>query len=254
MRQCPRPGTRYARPPNGLPRRARRPYPFLSAVPMDHASRTESTPRILRIFRITGLGKAFTICPSIADAVTADPHWRKTAESQAGSVREWCRSYACSSRSSTGVINPRIPAKHAVIQPSGVAHRQAAAQRDRSDLAFLCSAVLEVNIGTCRDEGTTRRRREPEPAFCARRLLPEWRRLTETESTGKGSVAGRRLANPLTPCDGRGVFFVAVSREGGMPRRALRGWRTGKGHACLGVRMTIGSARGVPCWNRPQAG
>jgi len=50
-----------------------------------------STPRILRIFQITGLTKALAVWPSAADAVTADPHWHKTAESQAGSVHEWCR-------------------------------------------------------------------------------------------------------------------------------------------------------------------
>ena len=41
-----------------------------------------STPRILRVFQITGLTKAFAVWPSVADAITADPHWRKTAESQ----------------------------------------------------------------------------------------------------------------------------------------------------------------------------
>ena len=50
-----------------------------------------TTPRILRIFQVTGLTKAFAVWSSVTDAVTADPHWRKTAESQAGSVHEWCR-------------------------------------------------------------------------------------------------------------------------------------------------------------------
>ena len=50
-----------------------------------------TTPRLLRIFQITGLTKALAVWPSAADAVTADPHWHKTAESQAGSVHEWCR-------------------------------------------------------------------------------------------------------------------------------------------------------------------
>jgi len=52
-----------------------------------------TTPRILRIFQITGLTKAFPAWPSVTDAITADPHWRKTAESQAGSTREWCRQH-----------------------------------------------------------------------------------------------------------------------------------------------------------------
>ena len=52
-----------------------------------------TTPRILRIFQITGLTKAFATWRSVADAITADPHWRKTAETQAGSAREWCRQH-----------------------------------------------------------------------------------------------------------------------------------------------------------------
>lgn len=40
-------------------------------------------PRILRIFQITGLTKEFASWPSVTDAITADPHWHKTAESQA---------------------------------------------------------------------------------------------------------------------------------------------------------------------------
>src|ERR1700733_15539955 len=52
-----------------------------------------TTPRILRIFQITGLTKAFAVWASVTDAVTADPHWRKTAETQAGSAREWCRQH-----------------------------------------------------------------------------------------------------------------------------------------------------------------
>jgi anti-sigma B factor antagonist len=53
------------------------------------------TPRILRI-QITGLTKALAAWPSVTDAMTADPHWRKTAETQAGSVREWCRQHGLS--------------------------------------------------------------------------------------------------------------------------------------------------------------
>jgi anti-sigma B factor antagonist len=54
------------------------------------------TPRILRVFQITGLTKAFAAWPSVTDAITADPHWRKTAESQAGSVDKWCRQHGLS--------------------------------------------------------------------------------------------------------------------------------------------------------------
>ena len=55
-----------------------------------------TTPRLLRIFQITGLTKAFAAWPSVADAITADPHWHKTAETQAGSVHEWCRQHGLS--------------------------------------------------------------------------------------------------------------------------------------------------------------
>jgi anti-sigma B factor antagonist len=48
-------------------------------------------PRILRVFQITGLTKAFAVWPSVTEAISADPHWQKTVETQAGSVDEWCR-------------------------------------------------------------------------------------------------------------------------------------------------------------------
>jgi anti-sigma B factor antagonist len=51
------------------------------------------TPRILRIFEITGLTKALAIQRSAADAITADPHWQQTIESQAGSVHDWCEQH-----------------------------------------------------------------------------------------------------------------------------------------------------------------
>jgi len=34
----------------------------------------------------------------------------------------------------------------------------------------------------CRNEGTTRRQREPEQGVLCAALVPQWRRLTETES------------------------------------------------------------------------
>lgn len=52
-----------------------------------------TTPRILRIFQITGLTKALAIQPSVADAISADPHWQQTAESDAGSVHLWCEQH-----------------------------------------------------------------------------------------------------------------------------------------------------------------
>ena len=55
-----------------------------------------STPRILRIFQITGLTKVLAPQRSVEDAITADPHWQHTAESEAGSVHEWCRLHGLS--------------------------------------------------------------------------------------------------------------------------------------------------------------
>jgi anti-sigma B factor antagonist len=55
-----------------------------------------NTPRILRVFQITGLTKALATWPSVTDAITEDPHWHKTADSEAGSVREWCRQHGLS--------------------------------------------------------------------------------------------------------------------------------------------------------------
>jgi anti-sigma B factor antagonist len=52
-----------------------------------------TTPRILRIFQITGLTNVLAIRPSVTDAITADPHWQQTAESQAGSVHQWCQQH-----------------------------------------------------------------------------------------------------------------------------------------------------------------
>lgn len=54
------------------------------------------TPRIMRIFQITGLTKALAAQPSVADAIRADPHWRQKAEGDAGSVHEWCRRHGLS--------------------------------------------------------------------------------------------------------------------------------------------------------------
>ena len=55
-----------------------------------------SAERILLLFQITGLIKVFTPHRSVPDAITADPRWRQTAESEAGSVEEWCRQHGLS--------------------------------------------------------------------------------------------------------------------------------------------------------------
>jgi anti-sigma B factor antagonist len=55
-----------------------------------------SAPRILRIFQITGLTNVLPAQRSVQDAITADPHWQHAAESEAGSVHEWCRQHSLS--------------------------------------------------------------------------------------------------------------------------------------------------------------
>jgi anti-sigma B factor antagonist len=53
-------------------------------------------PRILRLFQITGLTKVLAIQPSVAAAITADPHWQHTAENEAGSAHLWCQRHGLS--------------------------------------------------------------------------------------------------------------------------------------------------------------
>ena len=55
-----------------------------------------TAPRIQRIFQITGLTKVFAAQRTVEDAITADPHWQHTAESQAGTARQWCRQHGLS--------------------------------------------------------------------------------------------------------------------------------------------------------------
>lgn len=50
-----------------------------------------SAERLLRVFRITGLDQVFPPHPSVPEAVAANPRWRRTAESAAGTVEAWCR-------------------------------------------------------------------------------------------------------------------------------------------------------------------
>ena len=49
--------------------------------------------RILTVLQVTGLTSVFPPQPSVSAAITADPHWRQTAESEAGSAQEWCRQH-----------------------------------------------------------------------------------------------------------------------------------------------------------------
>ena len=55
-----------------------------------------TTPRILRIFQITGLVRPLSVQRSVRDAIAADPHWQHTVEGQAGSVQEWSQQHGLS--------------------------------------------------------------------------------------------------------------------------------------------------------------
>jgi anti-sigma B factor antagonist len=57
-----------------------------------------STTRILRILEVTGLTTVLPPQPSVPTAITADPHWRQTVESEAGSAGEWCRQHGLAPR------------------------------------------------------------------------------------------------------------------------------------------------------------
>jgi len=69
-----------------------------------------SATRILRILEITGLTKVFPPQPTVPAAITADPHWRQTVESEAGSAGEWCRQH--------GLSRDRPAPRHRARQPT----------------------------------------------------------------------------------------------------------------------------------------
>lgn len=50
-----------------------------------------TSTRILYLLRITGLTRVLPPQASVLAAIEADPHWRQTVESEAGSAGEWCR-------------------------------------------------------------------------------------------------------------------------------------------------------------------
>jgi len=49
--------------------------------------------RILRIFQITGLTRAFALHSSVLDAMTTDEHWQAAATGEGHDTEEWCRKH-----------------------------------------------------------------------------------------------------------------------------------------------------------------
>lgn len=52
-----------------------------------------TSDRIIRLFRITGLVKVFTIHPTVPAAITADRQWRQTFAAQGHDAEQWCRDH-----------------------------------------------------------------------------------------------------------------------------------------------------------------
>ncbi len=49
--------------------------------------------RLLHILQITGLTRVLPPQPSVRAAIDADPLWRQTVQSEAGSTEQWCRQH-----------------------------------------------------------------------------------------------------------------------------------------------------------------
>ena len=47
--------------------------------------------RIERLLRLTGLARLFPPYATVAEAIEADPHWRKAIGDRPGGVAQWCR-------------------------------------------------------------------------------------------------------------------------------------------------------------------
>jgi anti-sigma B factor antagonist len=47
----------------------------------------------LRLFQITGLTRAFTLYPSVLDAITTDEHWYAAVTGEGLDIEEWCRKH-----------------------------------------------------------------------------------------------------------------------------------------------------------------
>jgi anti-sigma B factor antagonist len=49
------------------------------------------TDRIRRIFRLTGLDRAFALRSSVQEAITGDQDWRDAVTGEGDTVEQWCR-------------------------------------------------------------------------------------------------------------------------------------------------------------------
>jgi anti-sigma B factor antagonist len=52
-----------------------------------------SAGRIPRLFRLTGLDRAFELCPSVPQAIIGDRRWEAALTSEGHSSEEWCRKH-----------------------------------------------------------------------------------------------------------------------------------------------------------------
>jgi anti-sigma B factor antagonist len=52
-----------------------------------------SPDRILRLFRITGLDQAFSLCPSVPGAIAAEEVWQAAIAGEATDPDDWCRKH-----------------------------------------------------------------------------------------------------------------------------------------------------------------
>ena len=50
-----------------------------------------SPDRIVRLFRITGLDRAFSLYPSVPEAIAAEDAWQAAIASEGTDPDEWCR-------------------------------------------------------------------------------------------------------------------------------------------------------------------
>jgi len=49
--------------------------------------------RVLQLFEITGLTRAFALHHSVLDAISADRHWQVALAGEGHTAEEWCRKH-----------------------------------------------------------------------------------------------------------------------------------------------------------------